>query len=415
MIDVGTVIDVGPDISRRWRGLVFAIGLAIIVRIAACVLFTPDRFDVDQYQAIATTVAEHHVYGTSPNHPTAFRPPLYPLVLALLGPSGDGAELKILALQIAFGAITVFMTFRLATLVNARPTLAATLVALDPILLRQSTAAMTEPMAAMLATAAVWCLTRLGEKPSWQRSLSSGLVLGLAGLCRPTFVIWSGLVVVWLGLLAVRQPPFRAATCWVAIGVAALIAPWTARNYVTLGHPIFATTHGGYTLWLGNNPLFYEHLRTQGPARPWDSADLDAEFASMGKEPNDDEKRVDRECYYRATTAMAADPSGFALSCCVRAARLFQPIPNQLADNEGARQYTVRYSIGAWYLLVAVGLAMGLWSIRQELWTSRYLPSLLLVVAFLGLHTFYWSNMRMRAPLMPALYVLVAVRARIKR
>lgn len=395
-------------LRTHWRWAVLIV-LAIAARVLACVAFAPDRFDVDQYQAIASTLAEHGVYGTFPHRPTAFRPPLYPVTLALLGPAGKGARLRIVALQVLLGVGTVLITYRIAYRLNAPPTLAALLVAVDPILLRQSTAAMTEPMAAMLATLGLLCLVNLGGKPSWKRGLATGLVLGLASLCRPTFVIWSGLVVVWLSLRSLRDKEFRAATLSLALGTAVMIAPWTARNYVVLGHPIFATTHGGYTLWLGNNPLFYDHLRRHGPARPWDSSDLDAYFASLGEEFDHDERRVDRECYRRATAAIANDPNGFALSSIVRAARLFQPIPNRLSDTEGNRQRMVRYAIGAWYILAGVGLLTGLWSLRRKIFSGPNLPTLLLVLAFVGLHTFYWSNMRMRAPLMPALSVLVAV------
>jgi 4-amino-4-deoxy-L-arabinose transferase-like glycosyltransferase len=322
-------------------------------------------------------------------------------------------------LQAFFGALTVWLTYRIATKLNSSstvdsstrvaPTLAAVLVALDPILLRQSTAAMTEPFAAMLATVGVLCLVRLGDAPSWKRGLLAGLILGLAALCRPTFVIWAGLVVIWLGVLGVRQKKFRAITCSVALGVAAMLTPWTARNYVVMGHPIFATTHGGYTLWLGNNHLFYAHLRSRGPAELWDSKDLDARFAQMGADLEYDERRVDRECYRLAKATIADDPRGFALSSVVRAGRLFQPIPNQVSGNEGNMNRAIRYGIGVWYFLVGGGLVIGLWSVRRDLRSTRHMPTLLLVFAFVGLHTFYWSNMRMRAPLMPALSVLVAI------
>ena len=62
-----------------------------------------------------------------------------------------------------------------------------------------------------------------------------------------------------------------------AIGLLAAVcglAPWAIRNQIVVGRPIVSTTHGGYTLLLGNNPSFYDHLRTAPRGTVW-SADID--------------------------------------------------------------------------------------------------------------------------------------------
>lgn len=398
-----------PPVRSSRRTLVIVLLVAAAARVAACQWFTPDRFDVDRYQAIAQTLAEHQVYGVSPQRPTAFRPPLYPFVLAWIGPSGEHAKLRIQALQVLFGLLTVVLVFRLAERLGSSPFWAAWIVAVDPILLRQSTAAMTEPLAALLAVAALTAVCRLRHAPDYRTGIVSGLLLGCASLCRPTFIIWTGLLVCWFTWRSFRDRRNAAATLAVVVGASVMIVPWTVRNALVIGKPVFATTHGGYTLWLGNNPLFYDHLRRHGPAVPWDARELDAMFATISQRHDYDEVRVDRQCYEFALSAIAHDQPGFVMSTVVRVGRFVQPVPNRLDSNESVAKMAVRYTIGAWYILLAALLIDRLVRCRS-CFVRRHIPLLLLIVAFAGLHAFYWSNMRMRAPVMPAFALLIATK-----
>ncbi len=46
------------------------------------------------------------------------------------------------------------------------------------------------------------------------------------------------------------------------------ISPWAIRNWQVFGRPIITTTHGGYTLWLANNPAYYREV-VEGGAPAW--------------------------------------------------------------------------------------------------------------------------------------------------
>ena len=47
-----------------------------------------------------------------------------------------------------------------------------------------------------------------------------------------------------------------------ALTIVIVLSPWMIRNLVVLGEPVWTTTHGGYTLALANNPVYYR----RGPA-----------------------------------------------------------------------------------------------------------------------------------------------------
>src|SRR5688572_9062624 len=100
----------------RRRGVLGAIILvAVLARLAVVTprWGTPPD-DPDNYLALARSLAAGEGYRLD-NRATAYRPPLYPLVLAplirLFGPSPTAA---IFALHLALGAATVVLTARTA-------------------------------------------------------------------------------------------------------------------------------------------------------------------------------------------------------------------------------------------------------------------------------------------------------------
>src|SRR5690606_35279243 len=119
--------------------------------------------------------------------------------------------------------------------------------------------------------------------------------------------------------------------------VAMIVGGWTLRNQRRLGQPIWATTHGGYTLLLGNNPPFYDYVRHGRFGVAWDAGDFfrkwerraladprgESFWASPEPisvlDPTWDERRPaatdevgqDRLAYETAKWSIGRDPAGF--------------------------------------------------------------------------------------------------------
>ena len=53
------------------------------------------------------------------------------------------------------------------------------------------------------------------------------------------------------------------------IAVALVLSPWMIRNFAVFGEPVWTTTHGGYTLALANNPVYYRDVLNGPPGRVW--------------------------------------------------------------------------------------------------------------------------------------------------
>ena len=397
-------------------GVIGLLALALVAR-AAVVAGAPDSLenDPDGYRYLAENLLEGGVFGYG-RIPTAYRPPLYPLVLAPCVALGPLSVVAIAVLHVALGLATVWLVYRLGRRwgLGNHALVAAALVACDPILLAQSTRVMTETPAALLAVVSLVLLTSASQRPSTWRVMLAGGCLALATLCRATFLPF-------LILAALALPVFastwrrRLSVFGAFLGTAVLVlSPWIVRNQIHFGRPIIATTHGGYTLLLGNNPSFYEYLRAGAWGTVWDADEFNRAWRSRATRTRPaDEIRNDRLAYAQAYETICRQPGTFVCSCAVRAGRLWAPLPHQVDRDEAPAKRSLRYLVGLWYLvelgLGAIGLvALARGARRGKTWRATWLWGILLAACFTAIHAVYWSNLRMRAPLMPVVALAAA-------
>lgn len=414
--------------------------------------------DPDGYRQLAANLVDHGVYGDEATdesegqpsvRPTAFRPPLYPLVLALLSGAGGMGQTPAAILHLLLGVATVVLVHALARQwqLGRWALLAAALTACDPVLLNQSTLLMTETLATFLAVVGLICLTRLGERPTIAAAAMAGGALAAASLCRPTFLVWLGAAAVLLTLSTglrfrrrqVHGPseqggssvgrasrpvqtaresrptgnPAMASTAIVFVLVAAIVlSPWVCRNYMVFRRPVLATTHGGYTLMLGNNDGFYDFLQQSRFGDVWNSRGLDERYNRIKQQRNYDEVEADRWAYRQAVACIQRRGGMFAWSCAVRIGRLWGLVPHRVDGGESTARRLARYAVGLWYAVVFLFAAVGAFSLRRRLLRSPWVWGLLLCLSFTAVHTLYWSNLRMRAPLVPVLCMAAALGAK---
>ena len=523
---------------RFWKSepLVAILAATALLRILVIVLgWQGLRDDPDAYDRIAQAMARTGTLGVAAEDgsvvPTAFRPPLYPALLAIirsvmitvdddfLDPASERGQIvlrqAVAGLHLLLGLLTVAATYftarrwlttpprtllagasdapaasagpRAMRAAVAAAALAATFVAIDPILLQSSVRLMTETLATALAAVALSLWPRLTDSlaaPTGNsqragrirqlafQALWLGVVLGLAYLCRPTFIVWSFLLIAYLiGWAVTARWRFQEATpsparILAAAGVLALVAGtflggWTYRNLRQLGHPIWATSHGGYTLLLGNNPLFFDYVRGGPIGVAWDPSEFfrawrQRELADPRQRPfwTDgpdsaaaiaanprwaeeqpspyDEVAQDRLAYETAKAAILADFSGFLKSCVWRWTRLLGPMPQQPTPQAPPPQSPVTTpntvpaaappgtptgrlpsaaiaTVTIYYSGFTLLVLAGIWRIGRRLLTPRYAAAVALLLSLFAVHTFYWSNLRMRAPAVPALAIFAAI------
>ena len=403
-------------------GLVACLLLAFGTRLAVA-LSQPDQLTLDRdvYLGIASSIADGRGYcGPNSTAPTAFRPPLYPLSLAL-GFLAFPPCLVVGGINILAGVMTVWVTANLGLRLQLGRWrfVAALLVAVDPLLLRYSSQPMTESICTLLAT--FWLWSMIADSPANDHShqfsgLVRGVSFGLLVLCRPTF--WPIAIFCGFGwMIARRRTSIEtsgagyASSCGAAIrsviGTVVIVAPWLIRNWLVFGVPILTTTHGGYTLLLGNNPVFYEQVvrRPWGTAWPDDSqhaweADLrvrmDRDLGPLATEAQRDDWQS-----RQARAYMAAEPRACIEATVHRIRSLWNTIPlGSAADGVNGSVITV---VGWFYFFALTFGFIGMIVAPRRPDRQRWYPLYVLMFTVQLVHLFYWTNTRMRAPLTPAI------------
>lgn len=408
--------------------------LAGFARLAAILHFDSLADDQDAYLAIARNIADGNGFCANVGQPTAYRPPLYPLVLAFC--LSVGGKVAIGVLHVLLGMLTSALAWKLARLVGLSVlgcAVTAVLVAVDPILVRYSANPMTETLFTVLVVGFVNASLEAArsEKRSLVDQFKPGVWFGLAALCRPSIWAFGILYVVvsfvwhrlgWSQNIAQREivqreiaqrddlnPPgnwLNKRRLCPFLAAIVVVSPWVLRNWFEFGRPIVMTTHGGYTLALGNNDSFYENVVQHGYATTWPLPELEKwqksiEVAMDTRQiPRTDESERDGFHQGEAVSWIKANPKRFLESCVVRQQRFWNPVPN---DENAAG--IVRFSVGVFYSVQFLFVGMGLFRCG---FCKRYPVIIVIIVSFALLHSVYWTNTRMRAPLQPLLALVAA-------
>lgn len=404
--------------------LVFLFLVALLLRVGmVCVQSENLLDDRDKYLGIARNLASGQGFSDPDSgRPTAYRPPAYPVALTLVIPFGSTAAIA--TFHVLLGTLTVILTWRLARRLGLKQTgiVAAGLVAIDPLLLQYTTLPMTETFFTLLVTLLMavgldaWTPLSRKARPLWHGALT-GVVFGLCALCRPTILAFGVLVSIWCWAAWFFRRKANDPTCLrsrrliavtIVTATAVTLVPWTARNAVRLGRPIVTTTHGGYTLLLGNNPVFYHSVVAEPWGTVWDGVSLDEWQQSLEDDLRREQPPVvgevarDRWMYGRAIANISNEPGLFVRACLLRLGRFWNVAPLANALPPGAT-----WGIAIFYTLVAGAAVAGIARLTRNEW-SRWAPLALLLISFSAVHLLYWSNMRMRAPVVPVVALLAA-------
>jgi Dolichyl-phosphate-mannose-protein mannosyltransferase len=434
-----------PSQERTGRVLLMLLAFALVLR-CGVVLVLPGNLtdDRDIYLALARGLRESRGFSVpGTEQPTAFRPPLFPIVLAAA--TAISEPVGVALLNIVLGVATVAVTYTLGLrlgLSRRGALIAGGIVAADPLLLLYTTFPMTETLCAFLAVAMLLAVcpahgspefearnpkqirnsksecSKRPARPRLRSAVVAGLLYGLCVLSRPTFWAFGGLMAIRY-FAGVRSRSSAEGRMWWTSGAATVaavilvVAAWPIRNLAVLGSPIMTTTHGGYTLLLGNNRAFYDEAVRQPLGTVWDGshgpgqqvwvAGINDEMDRLGV---NGEVARDRWMSRRAWHNIGEQPGTFFRACVLRFVRFWNIVPSGPAA-EGVPTVT-QWAVGCFYCVVfAAGLIGLVVVLRRD--ARRWMPVILMVVSFTVVHLVYWSNVRMRAPIVPAVALLAAV------
>jgi hypothetical protein len=381
-----------PQKPNLPRAVYWLTVLAFVLRVIARIHSGVADFWVNGYTfffAMAQNIAQGKGIGID-GSPTAFRVPLYPLLLAAIT-FGHKVFWPIVIAQSAIGAGTAFCAALLARQMFRGPwaahaaTLAAAVAAVYPYYVIHDTALEETSLFTLLSLVAVMLLLRTAENSSPALGAGTGLLLGLDVLTRATIAPFALLVPLWL----LWQKRARAGLAY-ALLLALTVAPWLWRNYLLTGVPTL-TTETGIELWNANNGFLFRHY-------PEESSDLSKADALNALSVQDqqeldrienNEELTNRWFMHKALASIRAHPTQTAIDDFRKVGAGFSWLPSprrgRIADLAHVLSYGPVMLLGLW----------GMWR-RRKCWREDSLIYLLFA-NFIAVTAVFWAHTSHRA------------------
>jgi len=382
---------------------VFALALMLGLTWVGCVELRGGRLrgpDAASYHALATSLLagkglQKHDYTGLFRDPwrsltvRSFRPPLLPLVLAgVYGVAGQRLWVARVVMSV-LSAATCVVAMRLARRAFGRRSALATgvLTALYPELVYYAGRLSTETLCTLLVTASLVLLLGAAQatRGVWRWPLA-GAMLGLATLARSSVLLFAPVAALWVMVARARKRRAVGEAALLLLGFAVVMAPWWVRNARVHGRFVAATTEGGYTLWVTNNP------QADGGGRCFWPPER-AEFDGLS------EVEIDQAFWRKGMAYIREHPGHFVRLAGAKFVRFWRLWPH--ASHVGLATALVGGLSFTPVLLLAVWGAIVGWP-RWRPW----LLFVLLVGYYTAIHMVFMAVTRYRVPIVPCLAVL---------
>ena len=318
--------------ERRWLGL--AVLLALILRLAFVFGYWVDKpltVDQTEYLMLADNLRAGNglTYGDSDDDAhRLMRSPGYPLFLAAVRTVSPGIE-GVKAAQAMLGALSVLLVAALARRLGGgrAAVFAAFLMACYPPQIFQPGYVLSETLFTALGLVALILCWRVLDtldtsntrhEPSPGKSsllggtVAAGIAVGLTVLTRPEFLLFSGLLSLWL----VWYKHLGTAAVWLTV-TAATVAPWPIYNVLAHDRVVMLSSRGGPNLWMGNN----EH--TTGDGDVSGNAAMDTAYQQISRANQTLPPEEIERAFYTKTFAYVREQPGDFIGNVVRKAFYF--------------------------------------------------------------------------------------------
>jgi 4-amino-4-deoxy-L-arabinose transferase-like glycosyltransferase len=388
--------------------LAVSLALGLVLRVVWALLIPVDPVsDPAAYAIFATNIAEHGVYGFSPETPGAYwavgTAAIYAGAYMLFG---TGSALGVVAVNLLSALVVVWLLHDLGRrwFGEAEGRIAALLFALWPMAIQFTTILASEIHFMALTLAALACWDRAGRRVGGiVLLLLAGAFLAAATYVRPIALLIPAVLAVAVLLRTPRAAPGAILKAAVTTAlIFALVAPWSARNERVLGEPVFMSTNFWPNFWMGN------HAGTDGEYMP-----LPPETRGMSETERSDHMKA------LALADLSADPAGFVWRTAWKAVKLHERETIGVAWNEAALAArlgevgvtALKLLSTAWWYAVLVAALGGVAILvrRQGAWATLLCTPVWLWGYFTGVHAIIVVGDRYHMPAIPMIALLAAV------
>lgn len=320
----------------------------------------------------------------------SWRPPLYPVFLALLYGLFQFDHLWVMFAQALLGAAATVLIFLLSRKLHPPSALATGMVALlyGP-LIQTANSVMSEGLFSLLLLLSLNLLVTGAReegaapvKAATGRSVLAGVSIGLAALTRPVGLILWPVALALQAISAAGRPSgatsWRTQALWLSAGIIVSLAPWTIRNYAVHDEFVMISTQGGFIIARSNaaDPAWRQE-------RGWG---IDREL--FERIPSEVER--DHHWFQQGQVFVRENPGTYLRLAFERFLRFW---------------YFMRPGYDFWYMSILPLFAFGLWRYGhsgQFRYLSWYMAASLAVFCFV-----LYGSARFRLPLEP-LFILFA-------
>jgi len=359
------------------------------------------------------TLVSPFIPDESVNDPSFLMPPLYAGVVAAaygtLGVESFAATLLLQIINALSTSAAVFFTFLIARRVGAGSAawLAAGVAAVNPTLFGFTDYIWDTSLFTAGVTFAVYIALRLSDQPlTWGRWGAFGAYLGGLALLNPALTVAYPLLVLWPLHRSKRLQWRPIVRCIAASVVGWLIAigPWTVRNYIHFGKPIYVRGGFGLDLWLGVCPEAEKHGANIFNAQfPLNNPEVQERVSELG------EQAFIAQYRQRAVAEIVENPLRYVRLIAVRfvdywTGSLFSHAgPGKSGWPKSASRAVVLLFLTGEVLLIAVCLGLRGRVDRDVLWLGAILLSFSIVYCLTHV------ELRYRAPTEALMAVVVSV------
>ena len=391
------------------RGLLLILGVALLVRVIWAALIPVDPVsDAQAYETFARNLADHGVYGFTPDQPGAYwavgTAALYAGAYQVVG----DWSLATVLINLVSSLIVVWGLWDLGRRwFGAREGLiAAGLFALWPMPIQFVTTMASEVhfMAASLLGLMAWDRARAPKGAAfWAWTALAGLALAGATYLRPIALLMPAAL--FLAML-LTQPRAALVTglkaALITVIIFACVSPWSARNERLFGEPVFMSTNFWANFWMGNHP------GTNG------------EYAVLPAE-TDGLSELERSAVLKELSVeyLRAEPGAFVFRTLWKSFRLYSRETIGIVWNDagiralvGAPGVTALKALSTAWWYAVLGLALTgvvVLARRTSVWAMLLSAPVWLWLYFTGVHAVIVVGDRYHMPAVPMIALLAAV------
>lgn len=386
-------------------GLLLAAGLALrLFSAVSAYRVGPTRgdlyWDPDGYDRMGLQLLDRGALLDLQGQPLTDREPGLPVLLAGAHAVFGRSFAVAVGVSVALGVLGCWLVFGLTRELfgEAAALWALAAACLYPEWIYYCAFAYREPLEICLLVGWLWLWQSYRGKSDWRPFAAMGLLFGLLGLVRSTFLPLGGVFLLFVAW-AQRRKAVKA-ICAFTLCAGLLNGLWILRNYRVSGHFVAGASMGGRMMYLS---LQKDYSRPEEP--------LEAGLS----DPNDPVFRQTRDMtpaqaqpyYYRASRdILFHEPGRFWSAFAHKVAKLWRPYPS------GAWSYGHRFG-----LIMAAGLlsnvpllALGLlgagiaWRRRAPIGFLVSIPTIMTVI-----YGLFWAVTRFHTPLMAMLMPLAGL------